>query len=118
MDTILRGDIFLCKFGSSDDHTIQKTRPVVIIQNNLANRVSQTTIVTIITGNPKVKQLPVVVEIEPGRTGLDKISYVNLGHIYTIDRKSLLRKLGTVPSTIMQKIEEAINISLGMKEMR
>ncbi len=115
IETILRGDLFLCSFGKTGDHTMEKTRPVVIIQNNLANRVSQTVIVTTITSNPRVLQLPVGVELEPGCTGLDNVSYVHLGHIYTIDKTKLIKKLGTVPPTKMQKISEAILVSLDLK---
>lgn len=112
---ILRGDIYLVDFGESEGHTARKKRPVVVIQYNLANRLSQTVIIAVIRSNEKVGQLPVGVKLEPGLTGLDHISYVDLGHIYTVDKKALLKKIGNVPKTELQKIDEAIKISLGLK---
>ncbi|MDD5687830.1 MAG: type II toxin-antitoxin system PemK/MazF family toxin [Elusimicrobia bacterium] len=115
MGHILRGDIYLVDFGESEGHTIRKKRPVVVIQYNLANRLSQTVIITVIRSNEKVGQLPVGVKLETGLTGLDHISYADLGHIYTVDKEELLSKIGTVPKADLQKMDEAIKISLGLK---
>ena len=115
-EKIYRGDIRICDFGSSTDHTIAKTRPVVVIQNNLANTHSQTIIVTPVTTNPRVGQLPVGVKLEPGITGLQEISYAHLGQIYTVDRNRISKKIGSVPKSEMTKIDRAIRISLGFEQ--
>lgn len=114
-EQVLRGDIYLVDFGEAEGHTSRKKRPVVVIQYNLANKLSQTVIITTVRSNEKVGQLPVGVKLEPGLTGLDHISYADLGHIYTVDKKALLQKIGTVPKAELQKIAEAIKISLGLK---
>ena len=64
-DMILRGDIRLCDFGEPQGYTAAKKRPVVVVQNNVANRKSQTVIIAIIRTNPKVGELPVGVKLEP-----------------------------------------------------
>ncbi len=115
---ILRGDIWLFAFGQTGDLTIEKTRPVIVIQNNFANLKSSTTIVSAIRTNPKVGQLPVGVKLSPGTTGLKEVSYADLGHIYTVDSTKLLKKVGSVPASDLEKISEAICISLGIKEYR
>lgn len=116
--SILRGEIWLYAFGQTGDHTIEKTRPVVIIQNNFANLKSSTTIVGAIRTNPKVGQLPIGVKLEPGVTGLKEVSYADLGHIYTVDGNRLLKKVGSVPASDLEKIDKAICISLGIQEYR
>ncbi len=115
-DIILRGDIRLCDFGEPQGYTAAKKRPVVVIQNNVANRKSQTIIVTIIRTNPKVGQLPVGVKVEPGPTGLKKISYVDLGHIYTVNKADLGQKIGSINKSTMLKIDIAKEISLGQRD--
>lgn len=115
-DMILRGDIRLCDFGEPQGYTAAKKRPVVVVQNNVANRKSQTVIIAIIRTNPKVGQLPVGVKLEPGVTGLKEISYVDLGHIYTVNRTGLRQRIGSVPRSQMLKIDIAKEISLGQRQ--
>ena len=115
-DMILRGDIRLCDFGEPQGYTAAKKRPVVVVQNNVANRKSQTVIVAIIRTNPKVGELPVGVKLEPGVTGLKEISYVDLGHIYTVNRTGLRQRIGSVPKSQMLKIDIAKEISLGQRQ--
>ena len=115
-DVILRGDIRLCDFGEPQGYTAAKKRPVVVVQNNVANRKSQTVIIAIIRTNPKVGELPVGVKLEPGVTGLKEISYVDLGHIYTVNRTGLRQRIGSVPKSQMLKIDIAKEISLGQRQ--
>ncbi len=115
-DMILRGDIRLCDFGEPKGYTAAKKRPVVVVQNNVANRKSQTVIIAIIRTNPKVGELPVGVKLEPGVTGLKEISYVDLGHIYTVNRTGLRQRIGSVPKSQMLKIDIAKEISLGQRQ--
>ncbi len=115
-DMILRGDIRLCDFGEPQGYTAAKKRPVVVVQNNVANRKSQTVIIAIIRTNPKVGELPVGVKLEPGVTGLKEISYVDLGHIYTVNRTGLRQRIGSVPKSQMLKIDIAKEISLGQRQ--
>lgn len=115
-EMVLRGDIRICNFGIPKGHTIAKRRPVVIIQNNVANEKSQTTIVAVIRSNPRVGELPIGVKLEPGITGLEHVSYVDMGHIYTVDKYMLSDRIGTVIPADMKRIDRAIDISLGKTE--
>jgi mRNA interferase MazF len=115
-ESIFRGDIVILNFGEARDHTIAKTRPAVIIQNNLGNKHRATTIVAPITSNDKIGRLPIGVCLEPGITGLDHTSYVNLGQIHTIDRINIIKKIGTVSNADMKHIDRAIRISLGLEQ--
>ena len=115
-DIVLRGDIRLCDFGQPQGYTAAKKRPVVVIQNNIANRKSQTVIIAVIRTNPKVGELPVGVKLEPGVTGLEEISYVDLGHIYTVNKGDLRQRIGSVSRSHMLKIDIAKEISLGQRQ--
>ena len=115
-DTVLRGDIRLCDFGEPHGYRAAKKRPVVVIQNDIANRRSRTVIVTIVRTNPRVGELPVGVKLEPGVTGLKETSYVDLGHIYTINKSGLGVKIGSVSRSDILKIDIAKEISLGQRQ--
>ena len=113
--SILRGDICLFDFGIQTDHTMSKRRPVVIIQNNMANKLSSHTIIASVRSNPRVGQLPVGVKLDSAATGLAHESYVDLGHIYTVDKCNLFKKIGVVSPAELQKIDAAIKVSLGLE---
>lgn len=115
-ETFFRGDIIILNFGEARDHTIAKTRPAIIIQNNLGNKYRQTVIVAPITSNKKIGKLPIGVCLEPGVTGLNHTSYVNLGQIHTVDKINIIKKIGSVPNADMKHIDRAIRISLGLEQ--
>jgi mRNA interferase MazF len=93
---------------------IQKTRPALIIQNDVGNRVSPITIVAAITSTLK-QAYPFQVFLKRGEAGLDVDSVVTLNHIRSIDRQRLVRRLGAVGPTTMQHVERAILVSFGIR---
>jgi len=86
-------------------------RPVLIIQNDVGNMYSPTTIIAILTTKQK-KNLPTHVTVS-GVTGLSQTSVVCLEQIKTIDKRRLGRFCGNIGSAMMQKIEQAMFVSLG-----
>jgi mRNA interferase MazF len=91
--TLLWGDVYWYNFGSvrEDEHTIKEWRPVLILQNDVGNRFSLTTIVTPLTGAENVKRmLPTHYLVRKADyPALDKDSVVKLEQIFTIERASL-----------------------------
>ena len=112
-----RGEIFLVSFDPSLGHEIQKTRPAVIIQNDISNRYSPITIVAAISSSFSDPPHPREVIVEPGRSGLTKRSAVILNQIRSVDRQRLIRKLGQIDSTTLRRVDEALKISLGLIEL-
>jgi len=112
---VRRGDIYLCSFDPTVGHEIKKTRPALVIQNDVGNRYSPLTIVAAITSTVSSVPYPVEIIIEPTTTnGLDARSSIRLDQIRTVDRQRLVRRLGVVDSATMVKVDEAIKISLGL----
>ena len=109
-----RGEIFLTALDPSLGHEIKKTRPALVIQNDVTNQYGLTTIVAAITSKVSVPPYPNEVIIQPSSTGLEVVSTVRLNQIRTVDRKRLLKKLGKVDELLMRKVDEAISISLGL----
>lgn len=109
-----RGEIYLVSFDPTVGHDIKKTRPALIIQNNASNQYSPITIVAAISsqfGNPPH---PREVVLPPGRTGLSMPSAVILNQIRSVDRQRLVKRLGMVDTATMNRVDEALLISLGL----
>ncbi|HUI80791.1 MAG TPA: type II toxin-antitoxin system PemK/MazF family toxin [Bryobacteraceae bacterium] len=110
-----RGEIYLVAFDPTASHQIRKTRPALIVQNDISNRYSPITIVAAISSQFASPPHPREVPIAPGpRTGLNQPSAVILNHIRSVDRKYLQKRLGMLDATTMQRVDEAIKISLGL----
>src|SRR5437016_14503218 len=97
-----RGEIFLTALDPALGHQIKKTRPALVIQNDVTNRYGMTTIVAAITSKVSILH-PNEVVIEPKAIGLEVVSTVRLDQIRTVDRKRLLEKLGKVDAVLMRK---------------
>lgn len=88
-------------------------RPVLIIQNDVGNKHSPTTIVAAITSRKTKVSLPTHVEIQA--QGLAKDSIVLLEQIRTIDKRRVKEYIGELESSAMQKVDCAIVISFGIQ---
>lgn len=110
-----RGDIYLCSFDPTIGREIKKTRPALVIQNNVGNRHSPLTIVAAITStiSPVPYPVEVIINSSPA-TGLDLRSSIRLDQIRTVDRQRLIRRLGVADAATLAKVDEALKISLGL----
>ena len=109
-----RGDIYLVHFEPTIGHEIRKTRPAVIIQNNVSNQFSPITIVAAISSQFSDPPFPREVVIESADSGLLKRSAVILNQIRSVDRQRLGKRIGSLPDQSMQRVDEALKISLGL----
>jgi mRNA interferase MazF len=110
-----RGEIHLCSFDPTVGREIKKTRPALVVQNDVGNRYSALTIVAAITSAVSPVPYPVEVVVDPtAANGLDVRSSIRLDQILTVDRQRLVRRLGAVDSAIMARVDEALRISLGL----
>lgn len=114
MGMIRRGDIFYADLSPVVGSEQGGTRPVLIVQNDIGNQYSPTTIVAAITSQLSKAKLPTHVEISCEDCGLEKESVVLAEQIRTIDKRRLREKVSTLNEEIMNKVNEAIEISLGL----
>ena len=92
-----------------------KTRPCVVIQNDIGNRYSPISVVAAITGAEKVaKRYPVDVLIAKGEGGLAKDSVVQCNLIRCVDERRFVRALGRLSQATMEKVDRALRISLSL----
>lgn len=113
---IKRGDVYYANLDPVKGHETGKTRPVVVIQNDIGNKYSPTTIVAIITEySEKKASYPICVTVKKGN-GFKKDSIVNLSQIRTIDKKRLKApKITKLSDNVMKKVNEAIVNSLELR---
>jgi mRNA interferase MazF len=93
---------------------IRKTRPALVIQNDISNRHSPVTIVAAITSKFGDPPYPTEVILEPEESGLPLRSAVLLNQIRTVDRQRLVKRLGRAAAATMVQVDRALQISLGL----
>lgn len=107
-----RGEIYLVDFEPTRGAEIKKTRPALIIQNDVANRYSPITIVAAITSQFDATLYPTEVSVKAPEGGLNVDGVVLLNQIRSIDKGRLVKRLGAIKLQTMQKVEDALRISL------
>jgi len=113
---IRRGDVVLVNLDPTVGSEIGKTRPAVVVQNDVGNRFSATVIVVAITSYSLRKAtFPVCVEIASGEAGLSRRSIANASQIRTVDRARLAdAPLGRLMVPTMKALDEALRLSLAL----
>lgn len=114
---VRRGEIFYADLGETVGSEQYGVRPVLIIQNDKGNENGPTTVVVGITSKLKKMHLPTHLYLGK-RFGLSKESVLFAEQIITLDRQRIKGYIGTVDDVTMERVEEAIEISLGMKPLR
>lgn len=109
---IKRGEIYYADLNPVKGHEQGGVRPVLIIQNNLGNAYSPTTIVAPITSKVGKTVLPTHVVIKT--KGLPVNSLVLLEHICTMDKSRLQSYVGIASDETMGKVDIAVSISLSL----
>mgnify|MGYP004619295087 FL=1 len=113
MKEIKRGEIYAVDFGTGFGSEQGGTRPSLILQNDIGNKHSPTTIVAAITGRKTKAALPTHVAIMT--SGLKTESTVLLEQIRTIDKARLGEYIGRLDSKTLAAVDRAIVVSLGIK---
>ena len=108
-----RSDVILIDFDPVRGSEQGKIRPAVIIQNDIANKYSPVLIDAAITSSPRALH-PTDVEVLAPEGGLRKDSKVLLNQIRTVDKIRVIDRWGNLSDETMDKVDEAIKISLGL----
>lgn len=113
LQNVKRGEIYWCEcddtmcVGSEQN----KTRPVLIIQNDVGNRYSPTTIVAVISSKIKATHLPTHIVINDN-CGLNDKSQIELEQIKTIDKRRLIQYVGKISPATEEKVNKALLVSV------
>ncbi len=116
MPTIKRGEIYKVDWNPGRGSEQIGERPALVIQNNIGNEYSSTTIVAACS-TANVKSYPFVVSYKAKECGMSTGGHVNLAQILTIDKKRLIAKCGELSPNKMKEVDDAIKNSLGLDEI-
>ena len=111
---IKRGDIFFADLSPVVGSEQGGLRPVLVIQNDVGNKYSPTVIVAAITPQVNKNKLPTHVEIGMLGNGLSRNSVVLMEQLRTIDKVRLKEKIGHIDEPAIEKVQNALTVSLGM----
>ena len=110
---IKRGEIYWVNLDPTIGSEIRKTRPAVVVSNDINNLHAQTvTVVPLSTSIGKVH--PFEVLLPAGLTGTREESKAKANQVRTVDKQRLGKGAGLVPENLMEKLEEAIRLHLDL----
>lgn len=109
----MRGEIWLVNWNPARGSEQKGKRPALVIQNDIGNEKSPTTIVAAISST--VRLYPINVKIEPHESGLRHPSIVKTSQILTVAKDRLEKKLGRLSEEKMAEVNAAIKLSLDIE---
>ena len=115
-DACRRGEIYLVNWSPGRGSEQIGKRPALVVQNDIGNRHSPTTIVAACT-TARVKDYPFIVHVKAEEGGMGKDSSINLVQIMTVAMKRLETKLGELSGEKMVEVDRALRNSLGSQVM-
>jgi mRNA interferase MazF len=110
---IKSGSVWLVSLEPVTGRKIGKTRPAVIISNDINNNYAETVTVIPITSSVS-KVYPFEVFLSKGTANLPKDSKVKCNQIRTVDKRRLVKQIGVLSQDKIKEIEKALLIHLGM----
>ncbi len=114
---VRRGDVFYAELNPVVGSEQGGTRPVLIVQNDIGNQYSPTTVIAAITSQIQKAKLPTHVEIDSKKGAFDRDSVILLEQIRTIDKSRLKKKIAFLDDEVMQKVNQGLEISLGLVDV-
>jgi mRNA interferase MazF len=112
---IKRGDMYYADITQGVGSEQNGNRPVLIIQNDIGNKHSNTVIIAAITSKTERKYImPTHCRIQ-AMYGLPRVSYILLEQIQTIDKSRLKEYIGTLNDKLLRKVNRALHISVGLQ---
>ena len=109
MASIERGDVFLVNFDPTLGAEAKKTRPGVVVSNNINNAHSPIISISPISSNiSRVYSFEVEIPAKTG--GLRTHSKIMINQTRAVDRIRFMKKLGRLPEQIMDEVDEALKL--------
>jgi mRNA interferase MazF len=114
MVAIAQGDVWWADLAEPEGSEPGFRRPVVIVQGEPLNRSRIATAVVVpLTSNMKWAAAPGNVALPAELTGLSKDSVANVSQIITVDKRTLMERVGKLSQSKIELIFSGIDIILG-----
>lgn len=112
---VARGEIYFAELNPVQGSEQGGIRPVLIVQNDVGNTYSPTTIVLAITSQLNKARLPTHVAVPAKESGLSRDSVILAEQVRTIDKSRLRQKVARLEPRTMRRIEDAMAVSIGLQ---
>ena len=111
MGVVKRGEVHLVVLDPTVGREMQKTRPCLVVSPDEMNRAFATVIVAPMTtaGQARPTRIPLTFQRTRGFVAVDQIR--------TVDRRRLIRRLGTLRPETMARVDRALMISVGLVDL-
>jgi mRNA interferase MazF len=109
-----RGELFWASLDPVVGSETARTRPCLIISNDVGNQFSDRVIVAPLTSRGIDRIYPFEVRVEAGEGGVSETSKIVLDQIRTVDKRRLGRRIGALSLATMADVGRAIELSLGL----
>lgn len=109
---IKRGELYYADLSPVVGSEQGGVRPVLIVQNNVGNKYSPTIIAVAVTSQINKAKLPTHIELDT-TCGLPKDSVILAEQVRTLDKRRLKDKIGALDNRAMEKVNNALLVSLG-----
>ena len=113
---VRRGEIYWLQLTLGRGSEQAGRRPVLIIQNDVGNQSSPTTIIAAITSQARRRRYPFHVPFTAQESGLRLDGTVLCEQIQTIDQARLNPPAGVLGAEKMAEVDVALHRSLGLEE--
>ena len=110
-----RGEVYWLELSPATGSEQAGRRPVLIIQNNIGNRASPTTIVAALTSRSRRRIYPFHVPFTARESGLRLDGTVLCEQIQTVDQRRLDDPTGALSGEKMLEVDLALRWSLGLE---
>ena len=123
---VRRGEIYWLKFDPVKGSEQGGLRPALVIQNDVGNRASPTTVIVAITRTIPVRPYPFVVVVRPEESGLRERSAINCAQLAMVQQagpssrlrpprgEEQVRPIGRLSAERMAEVDEALRYNLGL----
>lgn len=104
-----QSEIWLVNLDPTKGAEIQKTRPAIIVNNNLLGKLPLKVVVPLTDWKDRYKIAPWMVQIKPNiQNGLKKESAVDCFQVRSISEERLIKRVGTIDIAELYEIKEAL----------
>ena len=108
-----RGDLYLVNFEPSVSGEPARSRPAVLLTNDLANETLPHLVVAPVTSNTS-REYPFDVMLPQGTCGLNESSRVQLNYVRGLNRSRIGNYLGSLTALQLMDLDAKLKVHLGL----
>jgi len=113
---MIRGEVWLINLDPTVGAEIQKIRPAVVVNDDAIGILPLKIVVPITDWKDRYSLAPWMTRINPDScNGLSKCSAADAFQVRSLSQQRFIKKIGSLPDTVMMQINEALAIVLGLQ---